>query len=68
MGGLRNRILCGGAGASAGLSGILSVARCYGNACTSCFGCFGVGACILLVVLADKAKGNKDKEQAKEGN
>lgn len=67
MAGLRNLILCGAAGASGGLSGILSLSRCPGGACASCLGCLGAGAGILLAAMINKSISGKEKRQGPRG-
>lgn len=62
MEGLRNRIVCGCAGAVSGLAGMLSLSKCSGSACTSCFGCVAAGAGILLVTLLNKSKEVKERQ------
>ncbi len=52
-------------GASSCMAGLLSLARCSGGACTSCFGCAGTAAGILLLVLFNRSKANK--KEAKNG-
>jgi len=49
---IKGKILCGVAGATSGLSGILTYTRCSGNSCGTCLGCIGVGAGLLVAVLA----------------
>jgi len=53
---LKHKLLYAAFGASSGLTGIASFSRCSGNACTSCFGCAGVGIGVLLLALVNKFK------------
>lgn len=61
MEGLKNKILYSALGASSGLTGLVSLARCSGAACTSCLGCAVPGIGILLITLFNKLKGEKRK-------
>jgi hypothetical protein len=54
MADLKSKILCSTIGAATGLSGLTSVANCSGGACTTCFGCAGVGVSILLLAAIQK--------------
>lgn len=54
---LKDKIFYSALGASGGLAGLVSLSKCQGNACTSCFGCAGVGVGILLITLIKKFKG-----------
>lgn len=56
MEGIKDKILYFAIGASGGLAGLVSLPKCQGNACTSCFSCAGVGAGILLTILIKKFK------------
>ena len=59
MDGLRHKILYTAAGASSGLAGLMLFSRCGGTACTSCFGCGGIGIGVLVILLFNKAKAIK---------
>ncbi len=48
-------------GASGSLASLLILPRCFGGACTSCFGCAGTGMVILLLALLSRLKA-KNKE------
>ena len=48
---LKHKLFSSACGVSGGLAGLLSLSRCYGNGCSSCFGCVGAGAGILVVML-----------------
>ncbi|MDA8388278.1 MAG: hypothetical protein M0Z58_06435 [Nitrospiraceae bacterium] len=64
MDGLRNKIICGVAGASGGLAGALSLANCAGGACASCLRCLGfAGAGILIAALGRNKKSGKIGEK-----
>lgn len=65
MDGLREKIICGVAGASGSLAGTLSLANCPGGPCASCLRCLGfAGAGILIAALAKKSW--KAKEAGKQ--
>ena len=53
---LKSHILYGSIGASTGLAGLASASVCRGGACTSCWGCVGVGLGTLLMVLYNRCK------------
>lgn len=55
---LRAKFVSTALGASSSLAGLLSLSKCSGNTCTSCFGCAGAGMGILLLVLFSKIKAN----------
>lgn len=59
---LRDKILYSAIGASGGLTGLISLSRCQGNVCTSCFGCVGIGVGILLSVIIKRFGGGKRKD------
>ncbi|OGW27729.1 MAG: hypothetical protein A2X59_13035 [Nitrospirae bacterium GWC2_42_7] len=46
-------------GASSSMAGLLSLSKCSGSTCTSCFGCAGAGIGILLVLMYSKLKTTK---------
>ncbi|MDI6729484.1 MAG: hypothetical protein QMD44_11240 [Thermodesulfovibrionales bacterium] len=54
MEGLKEKVLYSAIGASGGLTGLISLSKCPGNTCTSCFGCAGIGIGILLIALINK--------------
>ena len=56
---LNHKILYSLIGASGGLAGMLPAARC-GGYCTTCFGCAGIGLGIILVLIGQKVRGNKE--------
>lgn len=58
---LKHKLLYGLLGATSGLSGLVSLARCSGGTCTSCFGCAGAGVGIALIVLMNRMKGRGGK-------
>lgn len=62
MKGFRNKLLCSAVGASGGLAGILSLSKCSGGGCASCFGCLGMSAGILLVALINRSKRGKERQ------
>jgi hypothetical protein len=59
---VRGKFVSTALGASGSMAGILSISKCSGNVCTSCFGCAGGGIGILLLVLFSKMKANKKEE------
>ncbi|MDA8422228.1 MAG: hypothetical protein M0Z89_02725 [Nitrospiraceae bacterium] len=59
---LKNKIICGGVGAMSSLAGIVSLSRCSGSACTSCFGCLASGAGIILLAVINKSKIGKENQ------
>ena len=54
MEGFKDKILYSVIGASSGLTGLISLSRCPGNTCISCFGCAGVGIVVILIALFNK--------------
>lgn len=56
---IKNKILFSALGISGGAAGIVLSARCSGNACTSCLGCAGIGAGLLLIVITKKLVGGQ---------
>lgn len=49
-------------GASSGMAGLLSLSKCSGSACTSCFGCAGAGVGVLLLILLGRMSGKRKEE------
>lgn len=60
---LRDRVISAGIGASSSMAGILSLSKCVGGSCTSCFGCAGAGAGILLLILFNRMKPCQKEEK-----
>lgn len=60
---LRAKFISTALGASSSLAGLLSLSKCSGSACTSCFGCAGAGMGVLLLVLFSRMRGNKKEEE-----
>jgi hypothetical protein len=60
---VRAKLISAALGASSSMAGLLSLSRCSGSACTSCFGCAGVGMGVLLLVLFNRTGGNKKEEK-----
>ena len=56
---LKTRILYGALGASSGLAGLTTLARCSGASCTACFGCAGAGVGLVAIALYHRLKGAK---------
>ena len=50
---VKSKLFSAAIGAS---SGILPISYCYGNTCSSCFRCVGVGIGILLMISLSKLK------------
>jgi hypothetical protein len=50
-------------GASGGAAGLLSLARCPGTTCSSCFGCVGVGAGLTMIALFQAATSPQRKTE-----
>lgn len=59
---LRAKFVSTALGASSSLAGLLSLSKCSGSACTSCFGCAGAGMGILLLVLFSRLKTDQKEE------
>lgn len=58
---LRAKFVSIAVGASSGMAGLLSLSKCSGSVCTSCFGCAGAGIGILLITLYSKFKTVKNE-------
>ncbi|MHB8882722.1 MAG: hypothetical protein ACYC69_14585 [Thermodesulfovibrionales bacterium] len=56
---LRTKIISTALGASSSMAGLLSLSKCSGSTCTSCFGCAGAGMGILLLVLFSRMRMHK---------
>ena len=63
MGNLRAKFVSTALGASGSMAGLLSLSKCSGSGCTSCFGCAGAGIGILLLVLFGRMKENQKEEK-----
>ena len=59
---LRAKFVSTALGASSSLAGLLSLSKCSGSTCASCFGCAGTGMGILLLLLFNKTRENKKEE------
>lgn len=59
---VRAKVVATALGASGSMAGLLSLSKCSGSICTSCFGCAGAGVGILLIVLLRRIKGFKKEE------
>ncbi len=55
----RPKLVSTALGASSCMAGLLSLSKCSGGACSSCFGCAGTAAGVLLLVLFSRSKANK---------
>ncbi len=54
---LKHKVLSAILGLSSGLAGVFSINRCPGGgACSSCFGCAGVGAGVIMMILVSRFK------------
>lgn len=53
---LKHNILYGLLGASSGLTGLLSFAKCRGADCTSCLGCAGAGIGLALILVLNRMR------------
>jgi hypothetical protein len=60
---LRAKLVSTALGASGGMAGLLSLSKCSGGPCTSCFGCAGAGMGLLLLVLFNRMKENRKEEK-----
>ncbi|MDH4231384.1 MAG: hypothetical protein OEW04_05060 [Nitrospirota bacterium] len=60
---LRAKFIPAALGASSSLAGLLSLSKCSGSTCTSCYGCAGAGVGILMLMLFSRMKGNKRGEK-----
>lgn len=49
-------------GAASGLTGLLSLGRCSGNVCTSCYGCAGAGAGVVLLLVFNKFRQSRKEK------
>jgi hypothetical protein len=59
---LRAKFISTAIGVSSSAAGLLSLSKCSGSACTSCFGCAGSGIGILLFVLFSRMRRNRKEE------
>ncbi len=56
---LKDKLIYSSFGGISSAAGLISLSRCPGNACASCFGCAGMGIMLLAGVLIKKIKGGK---------
>ncbi len=59
---LRAKFVSTALGASSSMAGLLTLSKCSGSTCTSCFGCAGAGMGILLLVVFSRIRGKKKEE------
>lgn len=62
MEGLKGRFFYTLAGSLSALSSLVALPGCQTGACASCFGCAGMGACILLIASFKKTGREKGEK------
>lgn len=60
---LRARVISTVLGASSGMAGLLSLTKCSGSVCASCYGCAGAGTGLLLLLAFGILRRNKKEEK-----
>ena len=59
---LKDKLIYSAFGGIGSAAGLISLSRCSGNGCTSCFGCAGAGIGLLLIALFNKFKRGKSSD------
>lgn len=60
---LRANVISTALGVSSSLAGLLSLSKCPGSTCTSCFGCAGAGIGVMLLVLFNRMRTDGKEEK-----